>query len=89
MPIASLLAAAGVTVKTLLTAAVSALVEVTVNCLLFPATSIRKFVKVTVPLPPAVPIFKLVVPCSGPVPALRVAVTKAVAGSPFEELLPN
>ena len=89
MPITSLLAAAGLTVNPPLTPAVKPLVEETVNCLLLPAASIRKLVKVAVPFPTPSPMFKLSVPCSGPVPPVRAAEIKLVAGSPFVELLPN
>ena len=43
----------------------------------------------TVPFPAPVPIFRVTVPCSGPVPAVSATVTFELAASPTVELFPN
>ena len=59
------------------------------SCLLLPVTSISRSEKATVPLPAAQPMSRVVVPCNGPVPPLKVSVTFRLAGSPTIEVLPN
>ena len=54
-----------------------------------PTESIRKLVNVAVPLPAAVPMSRVLVPWSGPVPLLRLTVTFRLLGKPNVELLPN
>src|SRR5437667_4858444 len=81
-------AAAGLTVKVLLTALVKPL-ALAVNCLLVPAESISRLVNVATALPAAVPMSRLAVPRRGPVPVIRVRVTILLAGRPVVELLPN
>src|SRR2546425_5978537 len=81
-------AAAGLTVKVLLTALVKPL-ALAVNCLLVPAESISRLVKVATALPAVVPMSKLVVPTRGPVPVVKVRVTILLAGRPVVETLPN
>src|SRR5436309_15998410 len=81
-------AAAGLTVKVLLTALVKPL-ALAVNCLLVPAESISRLVKVATALPAVVPMSKLVVPTRGPVPVVKVRVTILLAGRPGVETLPN
>ena len=82
------MAAAGLIVKAVLTALVKPL-AVAVNCLLVPAESISRLVKVATALPAAVPMSRLVVASSGPVPVVRVRVTILLAGRPVVETLPN
>src|SRR6266567_1343074 len=82
------LAAAGATLKKLLSALVNPL-AVALNCLLVPAESISKSVQLTTPLPAPVPMSRFVVPKSGPVPLVSVNVTVRLAGKPFVESLPN
>src|SRR6266567_3743597 len=82
------LAAAGATLKKLPSALVNPL-AVALNCLLVPAESISKSLQLTTPLPAPVPMSRLVVPKSGPVPLLRVNVTVRLAGKPLVESLPN
>src|SRR5204863_2708812 len=86
--IAKLAAGPTLTVKAALTAlgrpeplAVSTLPE--------PTESMRKLVNRAVPLPAAVPMSKVLVPWSGPVPLLRLTVTGILAGKPAAVLLPN
>ena len=43
----------------------------------------------TVPFPAPVPIFRVTVPCSGPVPAVSATVTFELAASPTVELFRN
>src|SRR5439155_21596292 len=81
-------AAAGLTVKVVLTALVKPL-AVAVNCLLVPAESISRLVNVATALPAAVPMSRLVVPSSGPVPVVRDRVTILLAGRPVVEVLLN
>lgn len=59
------------------------------NCLFAPAASIRRFVNDTVPLPAPLPMSRLVVPWSGPVPAAKLTVTFKLAGKPTIELFPK
>ncbi len=59
------------------------------SCLLVPVTSISNPLNAAVPLSPVVPMSRLVVPCSGPVPAAKLMVTLRLAGKPTTELLPN
>src|SRR6266571_3257842 len=82
------LAAAGATLKKLLSALVNPL-AVALNCLFVPAESISKSVQLTTPLPAPVPMSRFVLPKSGPVPLLTVKVTVRLAGKPFVESLPN
>ena len=56
-----------------------------VSCLPAPAESIRKLVNVAVPLPAAVPMSRVLVPWSGPVPLLRLTVTFRLLGKPYVE----
>ena len=68
------LAAPGLTVKVLLAAELMPLAEA-VNCLFVPVTSISRLVNTAVPLPAPLPISAVVVPWSGPVPALKLIAT--------------
>ena len=76
------------TVKVLLAALVRPL-ALAVNCLFVPAESTRKSLKLTMPLPAVVPMSSVVVPSSGPVPALSVTVAGWLPARPTVELLPN
>ena len=82
------LAAAALTVNTLLTPLVNPL-ALAVNCLFVPTESISRLVKVATPLPAAVPKSRLVVPSNGPVPAVSVKVTILLAVKPEAERFPN
>ena len=83
----SLAAAAGLTLKTLLTVEPRP-AALAVNCL-FPAASISRLLKPARPFPAAVPMSSVVVPWSGPVPEARPMVTFRLAGNPKLELFPN
>src|ERR1044071_832293 len=78
----------GATVKTLLKALLKP-EALAVSCLLVPAASTRRSVKEAEPLPAAVPMSKVVVPCSGPVPEVKASVTGRLAGKPVLETFPN
>ena len=60
-----------------------------VNCLPLPAVSIRKLLNVAIPLPAPVPRSRLVVPCNGPVPLVKLSATVRLDGKPLLESLPN
>ena len=79
-------AAPGLTVKVPLTPALKP-VAVAVSCLLVPAESIRKSVKAAAPLP--LPMSRVAVPVSGPLPEPRFTVTFRLPGKPIVELLPK
>ena len=76
------------TVKMLLTPLLKPL-ALAVSCLSVPAESMRKSVKLTTPLPALVPISSVVMPSSGPVPALSATVTGWLLARPIVELFPN
>ena len=63
-------------------------VALTVNCLPLPAALTVRPENVTVPLPAPVPMSRLAVPWSEPVPALSVSVTVLLAPIPTVESLP-
>jgi len=62
------------TVNTLLVALLIP-VALAVNCLSVPAESMRRSLKLMTPLPALVPMSCVVVPSSGPVPALSATIT--------------
>ena len=69
--------------------ALAKVLALAVSCLLLPAASMRKLLKLTVPLPALVPMSKVVVPCSGPVPLLKLKLTLRLAPTPVVLLLPK
>ncbi len=77
---------AGATLKLVLTVLVRP-VALAVSCLL-PTTSISRLVKAAVPFPADVPMSRLVVPCSDPVPEESVRLTGTLDARPETELLP-
>ena len=88
VPSVNRLAVAAPTLKTLLAALVNPL-ALAVSCLFVPAKSISKLVKLPTPFPAAVPTSTLVVPSSGPVPAVSARLTTRLAANPVVELFPN
>ncbi len=81
-------AAPALTVNTTLVALRKPL-ALAVSCLFVPAISISRSVNKTAPLPAPVPMLSVVVPCNGPVPESRLAVTLRLPGKPTVELFPN
>src|ERR1044071_399605 len=59
-----------------------------VSCLFAPTASISRSVNATTPLPALAPISRVVLPESGPLPALSVTATFKFAGRPTVELFP-
>src|SRR5262245_39153959 len=86
--ITRLATAAGLTLNVLLRALLRPL-ALALSCLLVPAASMRRSLKATTPLPALLPISRLVVPCNGPVPLLRLRVTLKLAANPTALSLPN
>lgn len=83
-PIAKLLSVAEVTVNGLLMLGVKP-DALAVSCLFVPALSIRRPLKMAVPEP----VLSEVVPCSSPLPALRVTEIVTLPGKPMVEKLPD